>query len=40
MPRKITTYRKVKNVQISGSVLYKNKIQELFSFFLAEACLH
>jgi hypothetical protein len=34
MPRKRTIYRKVKNVQISGSVLYKNKTQELV-FFLA-----
>jgi len=33
------TEEKVKNVQISGSVLYKNKIQE-FVFLLAEACLH
>jgi len=33
------TKEKVKNVQISGSVLYKNKIQE-FVFLLAEACLH
>lgn len=33
------TKEKVKNVQISDPVLYKNKIRELV-FFLAEACLH
>jgi hypothetical protein len=33
MPRKRTIYRKVKNVQISGSVLYKNKIHELVFFW-------
>jgi hypothetical protein len=40
MPCKRTIHRKVKSVQISGSVLYKNKTQELFLFLLSEACLH